>query len=81
MVNDKVCDALAKVLSDAKRGQVSLVAIIAVGEDGKPNVLFGGETDLTPSINLGADMLKFTILQQILGAPQKSILRPDQVSQ
>lgn len=74
--NDKAVAALAKVLADAKRGDVSCVAIIAVDDNGKPNVLFGGETDLTPSVNLGADMLKTTILNQILQSPQQSIVRP-----
>lgn len=72
--NDKVCQALAKVLTDAKRGLVSSVAIVAVGEDGRPNVLFGGESDLSPSVNLGLDMLKATMMQQILGSPQMSIV-------
>jgi hypothetical protein len=73
-VNDKVCQALSKVLVDAKRGLVSSVAIVAVGEDGRPNVIFGGESDLSPSVNLGLDMLKATMMQQILGAPQMSIV-------
>jgi hypothetical protein len=67
--NDKVCQALAKVLADAKRGEVQLVGIIAVGEDGRPRALFGGEADLTPSLNLGVDMLKATIMQQIVAPP------------
>lgn len=67
--NDKACQALAKVLADAKRGGVQLVGIIAVGEDGRPNVLFGGEADLTPSLNLGVDMLKMTIMRQIVEPP------------
>lgn len=79
--NHQAVSALAKVLADAKRGLVSLVAIIAVGDDGKPNVVFGGESDLTPSVNLGADMLKHTIMGQILAAPQRSIMRPDQAGE
>jgi hypothetical protein len=67
--NDKVCQALAKVLADAKRGDVQLVGIIAIGEDGRPRVLFGGEADLTPSLNLGVDMLKATIMRQITEPP------------
>lgn len=67
--NDKACQALAKTLADAKRGDVQLVGIIAVGEDGRPNVLFGGEADLTPSLNLGVDMLKATIMSQIVSPP------------
>jgi hypothetical protein len=67
--NDKVCQALAKVLADAKRGDVQLVGIIRIGEDGRPGVLFGGEEDLTPSLNLGLDMLKATIMQQIVSPP------------
>jgi hypothetical protein len=67
--NDKVCQALAKVLADAKRGDVQLVGIIAIGEDGRPRVLFGGEADLTPSLNLGLDMLKATIMAQIVTPP------------
>lgn len=68
--NDKACQALAKVMADAKRGLVQLVGIIAVGEDGRPQVLFGGEADLTPSLNLGVDMLKSTILAQIIEPPR-----------
>jgi hypothetical protein len=74
--NDKACSALAKVLADAKRGQVQLVAIIAVGGDGQPRVIFGGEADLTPSVNLGADILKATIMAQIIAQPGPGILRP-----
>ena len=67
--NDKACQALAKVLADAKRGQVQLVGIVAIGEDGRPVVLMGGEADLTPSLNLGIDMLKMTIMRQITEPP------------
>jgi hypothetical protein len=74
--NDKACQALAKVLADAKRGDVQLVGIIAIGDDGRPRVLFGGEADLTPSLNLGVDMLKATIMAQIVAPPP--ITRPDQ---
>lgn len=77
-VNDKVCQALAKVLADAKRGLVQSVAIVAVGEDGRPNVLFGGEADLTPSINLGLDMLKATLMRQIISQPDRPGIRPGQ---
>lgn len=68
--NDKACQALAKVLADAKRGEVQLVGIVAVGDDGRPRVLMGGESDLTPSLNLGLDMLKTTILMQIVTPPK-----------
>jgi hypothetical protein len=68
--NDKACQALAKVLADAKRGLVQVVGIIAVGDDGRPTVLMGGEADLTPSLNLGIDMLKATILGQIIEPPK-----------
>jgi hypothetical protein len=67
--NDKVCQALAKVLADAKRGEIQLVGIVAVADDGRPRVLFGGEDELTPSLNLGLDMLKATIMQQIVTPP------------
>jgi len=78
-VNDQVCSALAKQLAEAKRGNVQLVAIIAVGDDGQPNVVFAGETELLPSVNMGADMLKFTVLSQILGhntGAGRGIIRP-----
>lgn len=68
--NDKACQALAKVLADAKRGEIQLVGIVAVAEDGRPRVLFGGEDELTPSLNLGLDMLKATIMSQIVAPPQ-----------
>lgn len=67
--NDNACQALAKTLADAKRGLVQLVGVIAIGDDGRPNVLFGGEADLTPSLNLGVDMLKATIMSQIVTPP------------
>ena len=67
--NDKACHALAKVLADAKRGEIQLVGIVAVADDGRPRVLFGGEDELTPSLNLGLDMLKATIMQQIVTPP------------
>ena len=67
--NDKAIQALAKILADAKRGLVQLVGVIAVYEDGRPRVLFGGEDELTPSLNLGVDMLKMTIMQQIVAPP------------
>jgi len=67
--NDKACQALAKVLADAKRGEVQLVGIIRIGDDGRPSIVFAGEADLTPSLNLGIDMLKMTIMRQIVEPP------------
>jgi hypothetical protein len=77
-VNDQVCQALAKVIADAKRGNVECVGVVAVSPSGQPMAFFAGEADLTPSVNLGLDMLKATIMAQILGG-QSKILRPDQV--
>jgi hypothetical protein len=79
-VNDKACTALAKILADAKAGNVQLVGIIAVGDDGQPRALFAGEMDLTPSLNLGVDMLKATIMNQIVGhaTAGPGVIRPGQ---
>lgn len=78
-INNNVCTALAKILADAKAGSVQLVGIIAVGDDGQPRALFAGEADLTPSLNLGVDMLKATILQQIVGGATagQAVIRPN----
>lgn len=75
--NASVCDALAKQLADAKRGLIQCVSVIAVNDAGEPNVVFAGEMDLVPSVNLGADILKATVLSQILGDPRRQIIRPN----
>jgi hypothetical protein len=68
-ISDSVLHTLAKVIADAKAGSVEAVAIVAVGPDGRPRVHFAGEADLAPSINLGADIIKTSLMQQIIDAP------------
>lgn len=68
-VSDHVLHALARVTADAKRGSVEAMAIIAVGPDGAPQVIFAGAGELAPSIYLGAGLVQKTITDQA-AAPQ-----------
>jgi hypothetical protein len=56
--NENVIRALARVMAEARAGNVEAVAIVAVGNDGVPDASFGGEAELMPSVNLGLDSLK-----------------------
>jgi hypothetical protein len=68
-ISDHVLHTLAKVTADAKAGSIEALAIIAVGPDGAPRVMFAGAGELAPSIYLGAGIAQKTILDQA-GAPQ-----------
>lgn len=77
--NENVLRALARVLSEARAGNVEAVAIVAVSPDGTPDVSFGGEAELMPSANIGLDLLKasfVTRVMQISEQPTTSIVRP-----
>ncbi|HXI76099.1 MAG TPA: hypothetical protein VNH21_03130 [Steroidobacteraceae bacterium] len=74
-VSDSVVHKLASLLMEAKRGNVDAVCVITVGADGKPRAHFAGEGDLIPSVNLGLDIFKATIMAQVVGAPGAVELR------
>lgn len=65
-VSDHVVNTLAKLMAEAKAGYIDAVAVIVVSPDGRPAIHFGGAGDLTPSVYLGAGLLKATIEQQAL---------------
>lgn len=68
-VSDSVVHAFARAIADAKAGGIEAAAIITVDPQGRPRVVFAGEGDLVPSINLGLDMMKATFMAQIISAP------------
>jgi hypothetical protein len=71
--NENVIRALAKVIADARAGQVEVVAIVSVTPSGQPLVTFAGETELLPSANLGLDMLKQHLIGQISGVERQAV--------
>lgn len=77
--NENVLRALARVTAMARAGNVEAVAIVAVSPNGLPDVTYGGEEELMPSMNIGLDMMKQQVLFRVMAAVEKpttSILRP-----
>ena len=77
--NENVLRALARVITEARAGNVEAVAIVAVDGNGKPDASFGGEAELMPSVNLGLDSLKAQFVfraMQSTDKPTPSIGRP-----
>jgi len=77
--NENVLRALARVMAEARAGNVEAVAIVAVGDTGVPDASFGGEAELLPSINMGLDLLKAQFVFRAMKAteqPTTSIVRP-----
>lgn len=77
--NENVIRALARVMAEARAGNVEAVAIVGVTADGVPDVSFGGASELVPSVNIGMDMLKAQFLQRVMSAQAvdtTSIRRP-----
>lgn len=68
-VSDHVVNTLARVIANAKAGNVQAVMIIVVTPDGASEVQFGGDAEYMPSVNLGLDMAKHTLLSRIVSAP------------
>ncbi len=66
--NDNVVRALAKAMAAARAGDVEAVAVIAVSADGVPEITFGGETELVPSVNIGVDLLKAHLVGTVMAA-------------
>lgn len=63
---ESVVRAIAKVMAEARAGNIEAVAIIYATPEGKPEVSFAGETELVCQINTGADMLKHFVLGKII---------------
>lgn len=77
--NENVVRALTKAIADAKAGDLEAVLIVTATPAGKPDAVFAGEEELLPSVNIGIDMAKQSIvarLTQIVMQPVTSILRP-----
>lgn len=77
--NENVLRALARVMAEARAGNVEAVAIVAVGADGMPDASFGGEAELMPSVNMGLDQLKAQFVFRSMKAAEQavtSIVRP-----
>ena len=77
--NENTIRALAKALADARAGDVDAVLIVTASPNGRPDAVFAGEEELLPSVNIGIDMAKQSIvarLTQIVMQPTTSILRP-----
>jgi hypothetical protein len=76
-VNDRCCDVLAKALAGAKRGEFIAAAVIAIGQDGNPYIMFGGSGQGTMAAYFGAGMLQDQLMAQ--SSAPSSILRPGQL--
>lgn len=77
--NENVIRALARVLAQARAGEVEAVAIVAVSPTGIPEPSFGGEAELMPCCNIGLDMLKVSLVTRCMQTqelPTTSIVRP-----
>jgi hypothetical protein len=71
--NQNVVRALARVMADAKAGNVEAVAIVAVSADGMPDGSFGGEAELMPSANIGLDLLKASFVHRVMTVNQQPV--------
>lgn len=77
--NENVLRAIARVMAEARAGNVEAVAIVAVGPSGIPDTSFGGEEELLPSVYIGLDMLRQQMLFRVMKPveqPVTTILRP-----
>lgn len=77
-VNDRCCDVLAKALAGAKSGEYIAAAVIAIGQDGKPYIMFGGSGSGTMAAYFGAGMLQDQLMAQT--AAPSTLLRPGQLA-
>jgi hypothetical protein len=73
-VSDHVVHTLAKIIAEARAGNVDAVGIVTVSPEGKPRFHFGGDGGLVPSVNLGLDMAKATFMAQIIGEPGARVM-------
>lgn len=76
--NPNVLNALARVMAEARAGNVEAIAIIAISPNGVPDTSFGGEEELIPSAYIGLDMLKQQMLHRVMAptdVPVSKVLR------
>lgn len=73
--NQNVINALARVMAEARVGNVEAVAIVAVSADGAPDASFGGEAELMPSANIGLDLLKATFVHRVMTVKEKPVAK------
>lgn len=76
--NENVLRALARVMAEARAGNVEAVMIVSASPEGMPDACFAGETELLPSINIGLDLGKTQVLAQaatMVAQPTTSIRR------
>jgi hypothetical protein len=77
--NQNVLRALARVMAEARAGNIEAVAIVAVSAQGVPEVSFGGEAELMPSANIGLDLLKASFVHRVMAqteVPTTSVVVP-----
>lgn len=77
--NENVIRVLAKAIAEARAGNIEAVMIVIASPEGMPDVSFGGEVELMPTINLGIDLGKQQVLAQsaaMVMKPATSIRRP-----
>lgn len=65
--NENVIKALSRLLVEARAGNIEAIGVVAATPDGVPDVSFGGETELVPTINIGMDLLKAELVEQVRG--------------
>lgn len=73
--NQNVIRALARVMAEARTGNVEAVAIVSVSAEGVPDASFGGEAELMPSANIGLDLLKATFVHRVMSVQQKPVTK------
>jgi hypothetical protein len=69
--SENVVRAVARAMANARAGDVLAIAIVTVGERGEPEVTFAGEAELLPSVNLGLDMAKQTVIAMVADPQQQ----------
>ena len=78
--SENVVRVLVRMMAEAKAGRILAVGIVGVTDEGIPDVSFGGEAELVPSVNIGIDLLKLQFIQRASGnveqQPVSQILRP-----
>jgi hypothetical protein len=65
-VAESILKVLARATAEARAGNVEAVAVIIATPAGVPNASFGGESELVPTINMGADMLKAYLMGLVI---------------
>ena len=76
---DAVCGVLARMLGEAKRGELDAIAVVAVGASGSMLTDFKGCLGYEAQLNLGLDHLKEGVVRSFLQSQSTppAIIRPD----